>query len=890
MFRKISFGKIKILLSISFIFFIFSIILSLSLSTFPASAVQLPRKMSPEKNKGDVLYATSSGIDRTGKTFIVLYWNPVEGVKGYNLYRMKKGERKFPKKPINGKKLISSVKTCDELKAIIGEGTREWEMLGNAFSAIAQEKKSLSETGKTVNKKYYGGRPLKESEPGKEQIYDKEKLKKIKTQTIDMESKTLTQLSRIGKMRPDLYLTSVNPCKALERGLTAEEEMAFNMMASVNLKIRLARGLGFIDYDVKADEKYIYELRAVKTKDEEILIATSVEVWAGHFVLPSPPMGFTLEAGDNKVLATWERNPSAFSYRVRRSTSPYGPYQLIHEEPILYDISTDLDGNPIDPPKPGFVDFQRWTEDGYPDTHQVDGVDVSGPENYVTYYYQVASCDILDRTGSWSSYQSATPTDQTPPKTPGDFKIESSSTGLTLSWQKVTRDINSHVELDTSHTYKIYRSDDINKIEDIGSLASYLAHTLTANPTDTTTMTITWKDTHPDLFPPYGEKDFWYRIQVEDAHGNISSPSAVISGRVPDTTPPGSTHVTGADGFADHITVMWDPNPEPDLAGYQIYRSTCDMGVFYQPRSQKPEQELCNFVLLGEILLKEADKRLGETGNIYFEDSSLPEGSPICYSYWVRAFDMARNVYDGNIGCPASPSEYTCQRLYEETPPPAPIISALKAKNNSVLIEWISSPVQDLRAFHVYRSKKETDVPTFVACVFTDGSVSSSKWTGIKPDCADIPGVPDPTTIRISFTDSGLKPNEVYWYRVSALDWLGNESEKEDISHIPAISTFTYSKDLPETPIVLPPSGPPPEGCGLVVKWQPIFNPTALEGFVVFRSSSETGPFRQVSGVVKGNEFIDSSAIKGRNYWYCVQSIDKQGKHSKPSAPVLYTY
>ena len=114
-------------------------------------------------------------------------------------------------------------------------------------------------------------------------------------------------------------------------------------------------------------------------------------------------------------------------------------------------------------------------------------------------------------------------------------------------------------------------------------------------------------------------------------------------------------------------------------------------------------------------------------GFAHFDDFSVPEGSPLCYAYWVRAYDQAGNLYDGDSGCPR-PGEYRCGRLLERTPPPVPVMTGLRGGNHGVLVEWVASPTQDLRAFHVYRSDKEMDPPQFLACVFTDGTVSATRW------------------------------------------------------------------------------------------------------------------------------------------------------------------
>ena len=90
---------------------------------------------------------------------------------------------------------------------------------------------------------------------------------------------------------------------------------------------------------------------------------------------------------------------------------------------------------------------------------------------------------------------------------------------------------------------------------------------------------MSWTDLDPILVPPFGTKPFFYRVQVVDAYGIVGAPSAVISGTVPDTTPPGPTAIIDAVGAPDHIRVDWRPNSEPDLAGYQVYRGVCDLGI-----------------------------------------------------------------------------------------------------------------------------------------------------------------------------------------------------------------------------------------------------------------------------------------------------------------------
>lgn len=822
-----------------------------------------------DKAKGEffLLNATSADIDRDGKTYVVLYWTPRYDVSGYNLYRSKSGSISSRAKPINGRQPIAPVRTCKALKKFIHPRSREWQQLVNAFTSL-QNSKEIEMVADSFNRARFKDSSL---------LSKLQKAPRLPQEFIPISPKGVPW--------------EVNPCEAIDRGLTAEEDEMFEALAANSLNFRLARGLAYRDYKVEANEKYFYELRGVLANGREIMLGKGLTVQAGRFVLPEAPSGLNLTGGDSKILALWNRNPSAFSYRVCRSVHPVFGHQVIHEEQIQLDITHNLEGEELLDPRPGFLDYQRWDENGLPEDHDVNGLSISGPKNGYKYYYKVAGVDILERQGLWCGNKSATPISITPPKAPETLRVDPSTAplGLMLSWPKVTHNADNHQILESSQTYEIYRSETLEELEDLDDLALRLVGTVSANPTDPTVSTVSWMDSDPVLSPPYGEKDFWYRIRCLDINLNMSFPSAVIGGRLPDTTAPGPTKLVDSKGFSDHIRISWIPNPEPDLIGYQIYRAICDHGKLYHPKDDEKQEPGCDIVLVGTVSIIEAKECLETEGTIYFDDYSVPPDSPLCYAYWVRAYDAAQNLYMGDHGCP-KPDEYICQRLLEETAPPAPVITTLKARNKAVLIEWIASPIQDLRAFHVYRSKAEDDPGIFIGCVLSDGSSYPGRWEGIQPTCSDIPAEPNPVAVHGKFLDKSPDPKCIYWYRVSALDWLGNESEKKDLSYLPAISTFTFLSDLPVSPSVLPQTTPSAAGCGLKVLWSPTYTPANLRGFVVFRSGGLLGAYRQVSPIIAGNAFTDPSARRGVDYWYQIQAIDWAGKLSSPSAPLQHSY
>lgn len=783
-----------------------------------------------------LLQATSAGVAEDGSTYVVLRWEAVDDVVGYHLYRRVEGTTPRATRPINGKLPIAPPTSARRLHALVPRQSPEWNALARGLAATS-------------------GTPR-----------------------------------------------LANPAAHFERGLTPDELRLIRAGAQANLAMGQAAGLAFTDHGVRAEEHYLYELRGVLADGSERRLALDVPVWAGHFLLPDPPSGLTTQAGDRRALVLWNRNPYAATYLVQRSASLGGPFQRVNPKPVAYDLDAGIDGTPLPAPQPGFLDVGAWDADGQPTSHVVEGAAVAGPDNGITYWYQVASRDTLDRAGPWSAPIAATPVRSVPPMAPDDLQVSAntSATGLVVTWRKVTRNVENHQLPDTAQTNYVYRAETREELEDVTALASRLVAAVPGNPQDVTTPTLSWTDTDPALIPPYGAKPFFYRVRVVDPFGNLSAPSAVITGTVPDTRPPGRTDLVAATGAADHIRVEWRPNPEPDLAGYQIYRGVCDRGYLYIPGivrtkdkdgkvvSTGESRERCDLTLVGDVPLGDANAMWATDGRIWFDDFSVPEGSPLCYGYWVRAYDLAGNLYDGNRGCPKL-GEYLCARLREKTPPPVPVMTGLRARNNGVLVEWRSSPVQDLRAFHVYRSDSELDPPRFLACVFTDGTVSATPWPGLVPSCDDVPAVPDPLAAQGAYLDDTAEPHHVYWYRVSAVDWLGNESDGSTIEDIPASSTFTYTSDLPPTPAVLPAAGSAGTQCGLDVTWGPVFDPASLQGFVVFRAASGDS-FRQVSGIVAANAFTDLTARRGVDYLYCVQSIDHVGLLSPPSLPVLHRY
>ena len=222
-------------------------------------------------------------------------------------------------------------------------------------------------------------------------------------------------------------------------------------------KIAIVAGQGYNDEKVTNGTTYYYELRGIIGKQEEVL-ATDITITAGVPIPTAAPTGLEAIAGDSKVLILWDEVEGAAGYNVYRATSA-GTYQRVNDTSFMAEVAFDFDGNDISPAKPGFVDFQRWDSYGNPESHDVNGHAITGPEDGEEYFYQVVGVDLFGQEGTLSAeIASATPTDQTPPMAPGEVTVSANDAEnqLEVRWAKVSYDTDGHDE-PSIQGYRVYR-------------------------------------------------------------------------------------------------------------------------------------------------------------------------------------------------------------------------------------------------------------------------------------------------------------------------------------------------------------------------------------------------------------------------------------------------
>lgn len=795
---------------------------------------------------------------------VLLMWGPDSTTSGvrYNVYRKLASAVAWPAAPLNGTPL-GPVTNCPQFKAIIPEGSNTWKMLSYALADST------------------GGVP------------------------------------------PVVPLGNV--CSITSFPVGSEKWRRVQVFAGFMPTVARAMGQGFEDNTATSGQTYNYKIVRVNSGGTEMpLVAGSeITITSGAAGTIPTPAGVQGVAGDSKVQVLWNI-PSSSKFQgfdVQRATAPGGPWTRVSDVDFSAVISSTINQDTVVPGKHGFTDYQRYDSTGALISHAVPNppgadVNVDGPRDGVTYHYRVRHKDPLGNGGTWSSTVSATPRDSARPGTPQAINVTAleNVNGIQVRWNRVTLDAEGHKE--AVRGYRVYRYE---QPEDPNSGATAVGGTI-AQPGDTS-LTVTFIDNSAGLRSPCGDKTWYYRVETLDSVGNVSYRSIAVGDALKDTTRPDNVKGTEAEGRDELIRVKWDLNNDCDINEYRIYRAYCNYGDWlpcpdstydgpardllkkyiaefgdrpfdpktgYNPNKNPKGPYDCGgpFELIGTITHEEAKARKDAVGKAYFDDNTVPPGSPICYAYLVKAVDRSQNE-SGVMPIPDPAKEIVvCQRLRDKTPPGPAIISGLFARDSAVIVEWIGPPVQDIAAYHVYRAEKENGPYNWVGGRTVvpppgTGTLLSAPWTppGVV-GCESVPLVSRDWMSAGRIVDT-VEPRDIWWYKVVGIDQEGNETPPDSAV---AISTFTFKSnrnDAPEITTISPTEGP----CALEITWTPGFNADSAIGFAVFRCKSAGGDYYQVGNVVQGSSFSDNTVARNVTYWYRIAMLKKDGSLSRLSSP-----
>ena len=306
----------------------------------------------------------------------------------------------------------------------------------------------------------------------------------------------------------------------------------------------------------------------------------------------------------------------------------------------------------------------------------------------------------------------------------------------------------------------------------------------------------------------------------------------------------------------------------------------------------------CDLTLVGQVTRADAEAMLANTGQIRLRRRERSRGlAPLCYAYWVRAYDAAQNLYDGDRRLSRrSPSEYRLHcACVEQTAPPAPIDHRVSEPATTPCSSSGSHRrCRTCSAFHVYRSDEEirpADVPRLR--LHRRHRRLARRGTGL-----DAGRAPTCRRCRTRSTARGSLPRRHGRFPLSGslVGGVGsgpawaNASEAAEVdepAHRAAQSSIRTTDPLSSAP------GPsvllPSPTCGFEIAWSPAFDrgsnrgSSSSEARTVARIDRCPGSWRATSSWTRPPDRVSGTA-------YRIQSIDRLNRLSEPSVAVIGTY
>ncbi|MGW1256363.1 fibronectin type III domain-containing protein [Streptomyces sp. NPDC002513] len=455
-------------------------------------------------------------------------------------------------------------------------------------------------------------------------------------------------------------------------------------------------------------------------------VAVSLAPTTPDRVAPRAPASAKTTRGDGRATVSWARNPEAdlAGYRVYRSTST----------PVAIDTAHRISGS-------GLLTGTSFTS--------------TGLRNGTTYWFAVTAVDRSGNQSRPSANVSAVPADTTPPRAPDNLGADGYG-DIDLNGNGVP---DPEDDLGENHLSWGPSGDDDYSTKD--SFAGYNVYRATAPGGPWTKIRkadarVVQDNAYADKDAPIGITAY-YRVTAVDTAGNESAPATtepgeyartVASALRPDTglyPPRQPTGLTGALS-AGNAALDWADNPVGSPVhgltdGYQVQSASSASG----PWTLRAGAPLTASQFTDTALPAGSTRyyRVRAAGKV------IDAGTPRAYSAWTEPVAVDRPL-PPDTTAPAAPG--------------APEVTAPEGGTTATLT-WTTHGWpgydQDFAGYQITRSAGP-DGP------FTDtGSLRT-------PQCADVPGTED--EVRCTLTDGPIAADAAPYYRVVAVDQVGNRS------------------------------------------------------------------------------------------------------------------
>jgi len=313
-------------------------------------------------------------------------------------------------------------------------------------------------------------------------------------------------------------------------------------------------------------------------------------------------------------------------------------------------------------------------------------------------------------------------------------------------------------------------------------------------------------------------KSYSYIVKSVDIIGRESIPSNKVTATPIDLTPP--KYPEGLETIEEEgrVLLTWRMNLELDISYYDVYRSLEVLGSYGQINSEPVS----------------ADKPFYYDDNVYRGPT---------YYYKVKAVDLSGNVSGFSNSLSGKPAD--------SKPPAQPTNLIAVVEGQYVRIKWNAPNDIDLQGYYVYSRRSDLEFLRVVS-------------------------LPIPTDTMeyydTGFEQKGLWQGKTYYYGVSAVDNVMNESE------MTIIEVSIPDNDPPKTPVS---SYAESTDEGLVeITWQPSMS-LDVTNYRIYRTESN-GQAKSIKETADSIfKVIDSDVKRGVTYGYQVVAVDNFGNESE---------
>ncbi len=556
--------------------------------------------------------------------------------------------------------------------------------------------------------------------------------------------------------------------------------------AMFNLFVAEAFGLCWHDTKTEKGKTYLYYVTKVKADGTESLTAppTNIEpVTAGVPQLPLTKINYIkAELVGTQIYVTYQKDDKGRIRNVYRSEDSLGTYTQINDLPLM----SNSDPN------------EKY--DVFPDS-------LVKPNS--SYFYVVATEDVVGNALYSDTVSVKTKNFRTPP-TPTILRTESTTEGLQLDWEIVD---NASIV-----GYRLLRRDataNTPSLQDDKDNLYNEVSTVMIAPSDTTYIDATATSGMP----------YFYKIVSIDKYGTRSPTSIPFPARYFNKRAPVSPSNVRATPLMRAIKIVWSPNKEKDVSGYQVYRAYRDNE---------------NRELVSEYL---------SPLDTVFVDSSKTLSKKISFAYYIKALNQSENESPFSKPVFASPLEEKIK------PQPMNSLSGTHNPFTGNELKWSEAYDIETAGVRIYRKM--------------DATPDTSAWKVIYEESI--------TRGKFTYLDTLIKPDEFYLYKMAAMSEDSLESDFSEILRLGATPSSIQAPQEVEIDVT---------ERGLKVSWTPVIA-GGLAKFAIYRRTNKESS-KKIAEVSAGMYSYEDAIKEKGTYYYTIVPLHKSGKEGDASQEVSY--